>query len=390
MQSESSAPRTKRKHRCTCPYHCQGGKWVSWKTYNRHIRAREAQEYPQGSTSADTRGRKRKRLSLEEQVPDANFNGAVTANIHSDNEMNSPPFLTQSGSPPPASTPPPTFHDDTFEPDITDRPEEPEEQHNPEPSSNARLEDDITDENLLAGLRNPPMEDVEISRITRLCLKVFIALSATSEKTYNQIKAAFKEFDTKIEMLSSFIVKVQTDMCNNSCVAFTGPFSDLDACPKCAAPRYRMHKKKKVAVKRFNTIPLGPQLQAFYRSPQGAEHMKYRQRATQDIMETLRQNDGLVPLYEDIFHGTEYLAALQASRIEPNDIFMMLSIDGAQLYRDKVSDCWFFIWIVLNISPELRYKKKSILIAGTVPGPNKPEIIESFLLPSLRNLRALQ
>ncbi|KIL53981.1 hypothetical protein M378DRAFT_31771, partial [Amanita muscaria Koide BX008] len=90
-------------------------------------------------------------------------------------------------------------------------------------------------------------------------------------------------------------------MCSNSCIAFTGPYSSLDACPKCAAPRFRTHKNKKVANQRFNTIPLGPQLQAFYRSPQGAERMKYRQRTTDNIIRSLRQSDGTIPLYEDHF-----------------------------------------------------------------------------------------
>ena len=28
------------------------------------------------------------------------------------------------------------------------------------------------------------------------------------------------------------------------------------------------------------------------------------------------------------------------------------TLDGAQLYHDKDSDCYFFGWIILNISPD--------------------------------------
>ncbi|KAM6490318.1 hypothetical protein JOM56_013481, partial [Amanita muscaria] len=88
----------------------------------------------------------------------------------------------------------------------------------------ARLEDDIVDEDLLASLRNPPKDDVKITPLMRFCLKVFLSLSAACEKTYNRIKAAFEEFDMKTEMFSFFIVKsrlekttgvfqIETDMC---------------------------------------------------------------------------------------------------------------------------------------------------------------------------------
>jgi hypothetical protein len=68
----------------------------------------------------------------------------------------------------------------------------------------------------------------------------------------------------------------------------------------------------------------------------------------------------------------------------------MYSIDGVQLYRDKESDCFFSIWVILNLSPDLRYKKKYILPANFIPGPNKPSNTESFLLPSFRHASALQ
>ena len=68
----------------------------------------------------------------------------------------------------------------------------------------------------------------------------------------------------------------------------------------------------------------------------------------------------------------------------------MFSIDNAQLYRDKASDCCFGVWIVLDLSPEWRYKKIHILPALIVPGPEPPDLTESFLLPAFRHCSALQ
>ena len=67
-----------------------------------------------------------------------------------------------------------------------------------------------------------------------------------------------------------------------------------------------------------------------------------------------------------------------------------LSIDGAQLYAHKASDCWIYIWIIMDFAPDERYKKKHVLPGGFIPGPNKPKNLDSFLFPGLHHLHALQ
>lgn len=49
-------------------------------------------------------------------------------------------------------------------------------------------------------------------------------------------------------------------MCANSCIAFTGPFASLEACPKCGDSHYNEDKTPK---QELHTIPLGPQLHSF-------------------------------------------------------------------------------------------------------------------------------
>jgi hypothetical protein len=65
-------------------------------------------------------------------------------------------------------------------------------------------------------------------------------------------------------------------------------------------------------------------------------------------------------------------------------------MDGAQLYQDKHSDCWFYIFVLLELAPELRYMKKNVIIGGIVPGPNKPKVPDSFLYPGFYHIAALQ
>ena len=71
-------------------------------------------------------------------------------------------------------------------------------------------------------------------------------------------------------------------------------------------------------------------------------------------------------------------------------MLLMLSIDGVQLFESKESDCWIYIWIILDLAPDYRYKKQFVLPSAIIPGPKKPKFIESFLYPGLYHLSALQ
>src|SRR6202789_1511107 len=66
-------------------------------------------------------------------------------------------------------------------------------------------------------------------------------------------------------------------------------------------------------------------------------------------------------LYDDVYHGRDYLAAVERGDITADDMMLLFSIDGAQLYESKQSDCWIAIWIILDHAPDGRYTKKCVL-----------------------------
>ncbi|KAF9232878.1 hypothetical protein BU15DRAFT_30421, partial [Melanogaster broomeanus] len=68
-----------------------------------------------------------------------------------------------------------------------------------------------------------------------------------------------------------------------------------------------------------------------------------------------------IPIVDDIIMGWDYLGAVLDGDIKEHDIVLMLSLDGAQLYDSKESDCWIYIWVILNLSPEKRYRKLHVL-----------------------------
>ncbi|KAG6883132.1 hypothetical protein C0993_007664 [Termitomyces sp. T159_Od127] len=114
---------------------------------------------------------------------------------------------------------------------------------------NASLDEDKLDSETLDCLRNPiegPLDTIDPDE--RLSLELFTATNS-SEATYNQCHSAILQRYSDSGILTFYkvkqlvanisgIVPVMDDMCINSCHAFTGPFSDLDACTICKEPRY--------------------------------------------------------------------------------------------------------------------------------------------------------
>ena len=184
-------------------------------------------------------------------------------------------------------------------------------------------------------------------------------------------------------------------MCINSCIAYTGPFSDLDTCPVCSEAWYDCFRlessngKDEFPWQEFHMIPIGPQLQVLYREPESAGHAHYM-RSERSCVLAETELKGSLDEYSDVLHGSDLIEAFRDGCIGEDDIALLFSIDCAQLYAKKASSCWIYIWVLLNLSPAKRYKKKHVLIGGFIPGPNNPKNTDSFLFPGLQHLVGLQ
>ena len=111
------------------------------------------------------------------------------------------------------------------------------------------------------------------------------------------------------------------------------------------------------------------------------------------IMEPLlakRRVGGSIDVYEDVYCSSTVLEAAKQGNLTSDNTLLMLSIDGTQLFESKPSDCWIYIWVLLDLAPDLRYKKRYVLPGGFIPGLNKPKNMDSFLYTGLHHLRALQ
>ena len=240
----------------------------------------------------------------------------------------------------------------------------------------------------------------------RLSLLNFISLIGSSQDTYKAVHQNTQQTLPGIDLLSFYraerctqtltgVVSWEHHMCTNSCIGFTGPYMHLESCPHCGEPCYNQKELtesdglRKVPRKVFTTFPIGPQLQAHWKHPQTARDMFYQWEKTEELLNEHMATGESPGLYDDILCGDTYLGLVDDGKLNKHDSVLMLSIDGVQLYKSKVSDVWIYIWILLDLVPEKYYKIRTIS-GGIIPGPDAPGDLDSFLFPGLSHLFALQ
>jgi len=262
---------------------------------------------------------------------------------------------------------------------------------------NATLENSKMDLEDITCLREPERDtflvDISDKHLVK-ALRIFLASTNSSREHYEQIRKIamdiysddlFLSFDQIKQCVKwiSGVVPLLHDMCINTCHAFTGPYADLDKCPTCLTSCH--HPETGKAQRQFTTVPIGPVLQAFYGSSETACHMHYLERKLGDNTTYVKNHNGAIEEYNDTSCSKDLLDAWAAGKFTKDDIALQISIDSAQLYRDKESDLWIFIWIVHNLPPDFHYKKSFV-----IPGPKKPKEIDLFLFPSLHHVSGLQ
>ncbi|KAL6303322.1 hypothetical protein BKA93DRAFT_735348, partial [Sparassis latifolia] len=157
----------------------------------------------------------------------------------------------------------------------------------------ATLENSGLDTETINRLRHPIEAPLDIDDPDMLLsLEVFLSVTNASQDTYTSVCTAilrrypdntictFDQVKRKVAELSG-VVPLIHHMCVNTCIAYTGPFTELENCPKCGEALYDDQKlavtnsKRRVARQEFHTIPIGPQLQALWRSREGATALRH-------------------------------------------------------------------------------------------------------------------
>lgn len=268
---------------------------------------------------------------------------------------------------------------------------------------NATLESSV-DRATVSRMRQPAEEPLDLNSDPdlRWGVRTYLSTNTASEATYTSARnnlieyapaadpPSFEQMKLKMAELSG-VTPIFTDMCPDSCHAYTGPFAELIACYYCHKPRYtRNSSGELVPAQQALTVPIGPQIQALHRSPESAQALRWRWAHTTAGISQAARNHGNLDIIDDFCLGTEHIAAVTRGDIKEYDTVLTLSIDGAQLYQDKKSDCWFGIWVILDYDPQVRYKKRKVVPAFIIPGPNPPRHMDSYFFPSVHHLIAVQ
>jgi len=206
---------------------------------------------------------------------------------------------------------------------------------------------------------------------TRLAIDLYLGNSSEAAYETNR-RAILRHFpDTqiptyyKIKWFVTDLTGVESvvhHMCTQSCIAYTGPFLDLEACPVCSEPCYDQFqlqasgRKERVPCQEYHTIPIGPQIQVLYRDRESSTHGQYLCRERERVLSEIKEH-GVLGEYSDVLHGLDMIKAFQDELITGDDIVLLFSINGAQLYAQKSLACWIYIWVLLNLEPSRCYKK---------------------------------
>ena len=246
---------------------------------------------------------------------------------------------------------------------------------------------------------NPPRE---LNIDEKLSLQHYIAWQKSNgtELAY-KLHAQVLQEGTQVEILPLHAVKklamdlsglrpYKIDICPNSCIAYTGAYSNLTNCPyvkdkdKCNEPRYKRKSKPRAQMIYLSCFDV---IKAMYANVQSSTLLRHRDRLLQKVISVL--HEGINSMNTDSKKYSDFGDSAVQEHLYSNvklfrdgrDIALALSTDGAQLAKKKLSNTWIVLLILLNLPAEIRYKTNNTLVPFIVPGPNSPGDLESFLHP---------
>lgn len=174
------------------------------------------------------------------------------------------------------------------------------------------------------------------------------------------------------------------DCCINSCICYTGKYTNLDTCSFCDEPRFNRHGKP---CRTFKYIPFLPQLCARLSNRDHAEELLYRMNFEhragniRDIFDASHYQD-LLKTFVTV--AGEYLGHRFFS--DPCDIALGLSFHGFGPFKRRKHTCWPIIIFNYNLPPEVRFKLSNLICVGVIPGPKQAKDTDSFLAPLVEEL----
>ena len=206
-----------------------------------------------------------------------------------------------------------------------------------------------------------------------------------TESAYDDIMKTFTTENVSLYKVKKYLKNITNlrpefyDMCENSCICYTGVYELYTECPICKVPRLDARGKPK---KVMPYLSIKDRLKMQFNNENRAKELLYRYEYT-----TEKNDDD----YDDIFDGEIYKELVERGLFsDKRDIAFTASCDGYQIFKQKTDDCWLFLIINNNIDPSLRVKKENLLVPFLIPGPKQPKDFNSFLRPFINEMLELE
>ncbi|XP_074283650.1 uncharacterized protein LOC141608187 [Silene latifolia] len=177
--------------------------------------------------------------------------------------------------------------------------------------------------------------------------------------------------------------------CPNDCILFWKDYSDLDACPRCKAARYKTKindgdKKKGSPIKTLWYLPIIPRFMRFFANPKDAEYMVWHHEE--------RNKDGKLRHVADAPQWRTIDRTFPDFGEEPRNLRLGLCTDGINPFGTLSTQhsTWPVMLIIYNLPPWLTTKSKYILLTLLISGPKQSgNDIDVYLAPLIEDLKLL-
>src|SRR5438067_2487384 len=205
-----------------------------------------------------------------------------------------------------------------------------------------------------------------------------------TESAYDNIMKIFTTNNTSLYKVKKYLknviglIPVFYDMCENSCICYTGSYELCQNCPICDSPRLDAKGKAK---KVMPYLSIKERLKIQYNDKSRAKELLYRHEYI-----TNKNDEDL----DEIFDGKIYKKLVDKNLFEDKrNVALIASCDGYQIFKQKTDDCWLFLIVNNNLHSSLRVKKENLLVPFLIPGPNQPKDFNTFLRPFIDKMKEL-
>ncbi|XP_055961814.1 uncharacterized protein LOC130015519 [Mercurialis annua] len=224
------------------------------------------------------------------------------------------------------------------------------------------------------------------------------ALTNSSNKSFFSNLELFKDALPRGETLpsSSYEVKklmrdlglgyVTIDACVNDCVLFWKENENLDTCPTCKAPRWKLGfgKRKKVAQKILRHFPLVPRLQRLFMSKDIGENMRWHKEK--------RVDDDTIRHPADATEWKDFDQKYAWFGKDARNVRLGLASDGFNPFGNMSTSysMWPVIVTPYNLPPWKCMKENFLMLSLLIPGKESPgNNIDVYLRPLIDELKEL-